>query len=164
MITILAAMTSCLSQKQRNKICNECPVRTDSIVTTTERIVLKDTTIFITDRLVSYRDTIFCDSLGIINMPKKIVKSNGLKATVQIKNNKVIVDCETDSLKLQIDYLLKEREILIKNSNTKTIQLPCNDERTKFDGFTYYWFIITFLLIAGYVIYKILKQRFNRFI
>jgi hypothetical protein len=97
-------------------------------------------------------------------MPKKIVKSNGLKATVQIKNNKVIVDCETDSLKLQIDYLLKEREILIKNSNTKTIQLPCNDERTKFDGITYYWFIITFLLIAGYVIYKILKQRFNRFI
>lgn len=151
-ILLALLLTSCLTQKQRNKICNECPVRTDSIVITTERLVIRDTTIYITDKVVSYRDTLFCDSTGIIKPFLRVVKSNGIKATVQVKNNNLTVDCETDSLKLVISNLVKEREILVKNSNTKTVQLPCTNERTKFDGFTYWWFIITagvFVVIFG---------------
>ena len=159
------SMTACLTQKRVNKICNECPSKIDSVIVVRDSIVYKDTTVYVDKRIVSYRDTIFCDSLGIVKPFMKVVKSNGLKATVKVQNNNITVDCETDSLKLVIDKLNKEVYRLESIKRTKVIEKNCNLEHRKdFDGFTYYWFIITFLLIAGYVIYKILKQRFNRFI
>ena len=157
----LILLSSCLSQKQRDRICNECPVRTDSVVITSERLVLRDTTIYVTDRVVSYRDTIMCDSSGIIKPFLKIVKSRGIKATIQVKNNNITVDCETDSLKAIISNLVKEKETIINSNKTKTIEIPCENERTRFDGFTYWWFIITFVIILVYVGLRLVKTYFR---
>jgi len=152
----LAILTSCITQNRRARICAECPVNSitkDSIV-----IVKKDTTIYITHREVQYRDTIICDPSGKVNDLRKVVAVGGVKATISIKNNKIKVVCETDSLYQVIRGLISERSQWSRTSSVKVVKVCEKEHKTKFDGFTYYWWIITTILLVGNFGWKYLKS------
>ena len=145
-IPILLLLSSCLTQKKVAKICARCPVNSvtkDSIV-----IVKRDTTIYITHREVEYRDTIICDPSGKVEDFRKTVSSGGIKATISMKSNKLKVVCETDSLYQVIKGLISERSQWSKVSNTKVVEVCTKEHKTKFDGFTFWWFWITSVLIG----------------
>lgn len=153
-ILLLIILSSCASPKKIARICATCPVK-DSVSVVE---VYRDTTIYITDHRVEYRDTLMCDSSGIVKSFKKTFKSNGVKGTVVIKNNKLTAICETDSLKKVIERLSKERHVV----QTKIIEKPCDkDHRTDFDGFKSWWFYITAGLLTLFVGYKIVMSRVN---
>ena len=152
----LAILTSCITQNRRARICAECPVNSttkDSIV-----IVKKDTTIYITHREVEYRDTIICDPSGKVNDLRKVVAVGGVKATISIKNNKIKVICETDSLYQVIRGLLTERSLWSRTNSVKVVRVCEKKHKTSFDGFTFYWFIITAVFLVLKFGWKYLKS------
>lgn len=145
-IPIILILSGCITQKRRARICAACPVNSvtkDSIV-----IVKRDTTIYITHREVEYRDTIICDPSGKVEDFRKVVSGGGIKATVSMKSNKLKVVCETDSLYQVIKGLISERSQWSKVSNTKVVEVCEKEHKTKFDGFTFWWFWITSVLIG----------------
>ena len=144
----VALLSSCITQNRRARICAECPVNSitkDSIV-----FVKRDTTIYITHREVEYRDTIICDPSGKVNDLRKVVAGGGVKATISIKNNKIKVVCETDSLYQVIRGLISERSQWSRTSSVKVVKVCEKEHKTAFDGFTFWWFIIT----AGVLVLK----------
>lgn len=159
---LLLILNSCITEKKRAEICASCPVVSvvrDSIY---ERI--KDTTIYITHREVEYRDTIICDENGRANEVKKVVSGGGVKASLSIKNNRIKVKCETDSLYQVIKGLLVEKSTWSKSNQVKVVKVCERQHKTKFDGFTYWYFWIT-ISIAGLIFaLKYLKKylTFNR--
>lgn len=149
-ILIALSLGSCATQKR----CNEKypTVTKDSIV---YKEVIKDTTIYIENKSVEYRDTLFCDSLGIIKDFKKTFQSNGVKGTFEVKHNKVTIICETDSLKAQINYLQK----IISTKKQDTIVECKKEHRTKLDTFCRYFTIIVLLILGARLAIKLyLKQ------
>lgn len=148
---------SCVTEKKRSQICQSCPVITvskDSII-----YIKKDTTIYITHREVEYRDTIFCDPTGKVNEFRKVVSGGGVKATVKIKDNKLTVKCETDSLYQIIRGLITEKETWSKSNTTKILQPECKlKHQNKFTGFCFYWFLITAVYFGGKIVWKYFRS------
>lgn len=148
-LVLIAVLSSCLSEKERLKICNSCAVK-DSIVYK-ETIKLKDTTIFITQQgPTQYLENPcawMCDSLGL--KPFEILKKkNGIKSEIKSVGNSIVFNCDADSLKQVIKGL---EEKTISKDNTKNIvkYIPCNNERTLFDGFCRYNAYIFWLLLVA---------------
>lgn len=155
-------LTSCVvTQKQRDKFCESCPQKTivkDSIVT---KIEYRDTIIYVSTAPVTHTVESPCDSLGKLKDFKSSQTKNGIKTTIEGRNNKLIVTCEADSLK-QIIKALNER--ITKEhfkSETKTIEKICDKKHKKgFDSFTNWWFWITVVILALFVIFKLFLQQF----
>lgn len=143
-VLICMSLGSCVTEKQRAKICNACSVVSkikDSIV-----YVKVDTTIYITTAgPTQYLDSPckdLCDSLGNIKPFEKIKTTNGIKGTIKSVGKSIVFTCEADSLKQVIQFL--EKRIYSQNENSYVKYVPCNREhKTKFDGFTCWWFWIT---------------------
>ena len=151
-------LSSCITQNRRARICATCPVNSvtkDSIV-----LIRKDTTIYITHREVEYRDTIICDPSGKVDDLRKVVSGGGVKATISIKNNKLKVICETDSLYQVIRNLLTERSMWSRTNSVKVLRVCEKKHKTAFDGFTLYWFWIT----AGFLAIKFGWQYLKRYL
>jgi hypothetical protein len=148
---------SCVTEKQRQKICRNCSVKDSTVYK--ETIKIKDTTIFITQKSEPIFLENICDSLGILNFKNKVFKSNGLKTTFKKVGSSLMISCEADSLKKIIQ--LKELQINNLSKSTKIIEIPCKDERTSLDGF-YKWFsIIVICIILIYLIFKFIKSYFK---
>ena len=155
-------LTSCVvTQKQRDKFCDNCPQITivkDIIITKTE---YRDTIIYISTDPVTHTIESPCDSLGRLKDFTSSQTKNGITTTIKGRNNKLIVTCEADSLK-QIIKALNER--ITKEhfkSETKIIEKVCELKHKKsFDSFTNWWFFITAGIIALFILFKIFLQKF----
>lgn len=148
---------SCVTERQRAKICNTCTVQSiskDSIV-----YRLKDTTIYITQQgPVMYMENpckLLCDSLGNLKPYHHSERKNGIKTTVKTTTNTLVVTCEADSLKAIIKDL-REKETYRKTEKSEVKTIPCKNERTRFDGFTFWWFIISLFPLSIYL-YNVIK-------
>lgn len=159
LLLILTIFSSCvLTKKQKNNFLAKYCERKDSIVyIKRDSIVLKDTTIYIptvvnTPIYLENPCALLCDSFGKLKPFTRTEKKNGLKSTVKSVGNVLVVECETDSLKARIQYL-EHHVIDIEKSHTEnTVQKPCElEHRTKFDGFTWWWFWITAAILALWI-------------
>lgn len=165
-IIIALLISSCVVTKRQreNFLAKHCQ-RNDSIsFVKKDSIVYKDSLIYI-PKVVNtpiYLDSpcsLLCDSLGKLKNVNITTNKGGLKSTVKTLGNGLIFECETDSLKARISWL-EHNLIISKNSHTEnTIKIPCElDHRTKWDGFTWYWFIITASILGIWIIFNIFKS------
>ena len=172
LLLVLTIFSSCvLTKKQKNNFLAKYCERKDSIVyVKKDSIVFKDTTIYVptivnTPIYLENPCKLLCDSLGNLKPFIKTEKKNGLKSTVKSVGNVLVVECETDSLKARIQYL-EHHTIDIEKSHTEnTVQKPCElEHRTKFDGFTWWWFWITAGILTLYILIKIGKTYLKTYL
>lgn len=147
---LLVFLVSCVTEKQRSKICQECPARIeihDSIIET-----LHDTTIYLTvEGPVQYLENPcanLCDSLGHLKPFEVKKKENGIIGTIRSVGNSIAFDCKADSLEAVIKGL-KDRLVFHDQRKDIVKYVPCTNEKTKFDGFTFwfFWIVISILLV-----------------
>jgi hypothetical protein len=171
-LLVLVTMTQCvLTKKQKNNFLAKYCERKDSIVyVKKDSIVFKDTTIYVptivnTPIYLENPCKLLCDSLGNLKPFIKTEKKNGLKSTVKSVGNVLVVECETDSLKARIQYL-EHHTIDIEKSHTEnTVQKPCElEHRTKFDGFTWWWFWITAGILTLWILIKLGKTYLKTYL
>lgn len=149
---------SCVTQKQRERICNGCKTVSIDSLKTFEKIVLKDTTIYVSsDPVIQYIQSP-CDTLGKLK-PFDIVKYNkGVKSIVKSIGGVLVVVCEVDSLKARI--ILLERSIeyyrgsVVVKENTTNILTPFQKFCIKF-----FWTFIGLLVL--FCVYKIVRAYFR---
>ena len=158
-ILLLTLLSSCITEKKRQKICQTCPVKIEKEVHDSIIEKLKDTTIYITQQgPIQYLENpckTLCDSLGNLKPIKIESKKNGIKSTIKSVGNTLAIECETDSLKAVINGL-KETIRITKEKEIKEVPVCHLDHKTKFDGFTFWWFWITACAIAiKFVVNKI---------
>lgn len=146
---------SCITEKKRAKICQNCPVviiSHDSIIT-----VIKDTTIYANSVETVYKDTIICDSLGRVKDAVFTVNESGIKHKVVIKDNKIVSTCKADSLEVVIKGLIAKQATY--KDKTITVESKCKKNHLQwFDPFCR-WFTLIGLVLIG--LYLLLKFRFK---
>jgi hypothetical protein len=165
LLLLSLSLFSCITEKQRLKICNSCATKTDS----------KDSV-----SVVEHWDTVklapiagpvqylenpcktLCDSLGRLIPFKNTQTKNGIKSTVKSVGNSIVIECETDSLKAYIQ-VLKEKYTFSRKHDAEVKFLPCKNERTRFDGFAYWWFFITAGLILLVTIVIVVRGYIKNF-
>lgn len=164
-LVIILGLSQCiLTKKQKDRFLAKHCERKDSLIyIKKDSIVVKDTTIYIptivnTPIYLENPCKELCDSLGRLKPFSKTQKKNGIKSTVKSVGNSIVVECETDSLKARIQYLEHHITDIEKSHTENTVEKPCElEHRTKFDGFTWWWFWITASIIALVASIKIIK-------
>lgn len=150
-------LVGCVTEKQRLKICQSCTLASKDSVRVVTTVTPFDTALYVSQmgKDISFNidsnnccqlvDTLFsmmARSNGTIT-----AKENGVKSSIFTKNNKLTFRCEADSLKNVITLLRKEIET--SREVVKVVPARCDlEHRTKFDGFTFWWFWITSALLA----------------
>lgn len=108
------ALTSCITQKKRQKICNECKIiQHDSIY-------IKDTVVKVNSDTAFIETKLDCDSLGNVRMVE-IDQLNGKLISMQakLKDNKLRIVSKTDTIKVyvkgntqvKIRTIVREKEV-----------------------------------------------------
>lgn len=108
------AFTSCITQKKRQKICNECKIiQHDSIY-------IKDTVVKVDSDTAFIETKLDCDSLGNVRMVE-IDQLNGKLISMQakLKDNKLRIVSKTDTIKVyvkgntqvKIRTIVREKEV-----------------------------------------------------
>lgn len=108
------ALTSCITQKKRQKICNECKIiQHDSIY-------IKDTVVKVDSDTAFIETKLDCDSLGNVRMVE-IDQLNGKLISMQakLKDNKLRIVSKTDTIKVyvkgntqvKIRTIVREKEV-----------------------------------------------------
>lgn len=154
------SLFSCVTKKQRAKICKECAGKDSVSVVYKETVVKKDTTIFVTiagpTQWLENPCKNLCDSLGNLKPFEVKKKKNGLVSTIKSEGNSIVAECDADSLKARVQWL--EKQIEVNKFEKKVIPSDCEKEhKTRWDGFTFWWFWIT----LGIIILFILLKRFK---
>jgi hypothetical protein len=149
-LLLLTFLSSCITEKKRQKICLECPVKIEKEVHDSIIEKLKDTTIYITTQgPTQYLENPcknLCDSLGKLKPIKVEAKKNGIKSTIKTVGNSLVVECETDSLKAVITGL-KETIRIRKEQEVKEVPVCHLEHKTWFDELTFWWFWVTLVIL-----------------
>jgi len=150
-------IASCVTEKQRLKICSNCPVR-DSIITK-ETIKIKDTTIFVTQVISTptYLEnpcSLLCDSLGNLKPFFLKEKKNGITKTITTENNTLKIDCKADSLEVVLNGLITERSKVSETHSTRIIE---KFRTTQWQSFLITSAYIFYALLIAYLIYRGIK-------
>lgn len=155
LLITFSILSSCIvTKKQHARICNEC-AGTDSIAfLEVERIVPKDTPIYISvpgpPVYLENPCKNLCDSLGRLKPFSFSEKKNGIKTTIKSVGNSIVAECETDSLKAVITLLNKE--IIRSKYEKKVISVECEKiHQNWIDKFCRWGFLICiiFLIISN---------------
>jgi len=140
-------------------------VKTDSIFESVkEKIVLKDTTIYITrEGVIQYLPNLcalLCDSLGNLKPFKSESKKNGVKSTITSIGNVLAIECKTDSLEAVIQLQNKTIERITKEKHTldKThSEQVAVHIRTWYEQSCIYGFWVLLVAVGGYVFLRVKK-------
>jgi len=168
-ITLLVGFNSCVvTKKQRENFLAKHCERKDSIsYVRKDSIVYKDSLVYIpqvinTPIYLENPCKVLCDSLGNLRPFTKTTTKGGLKSTVKSVGNSIVFECETDSLKARIQWLEHNLTISEKSHTENTVKIPCElKHRNKFDGFTFWWFWITFIISSLVLLIKFSKSYFK---
>lgn len=161
---ICLSLFSCITEKKKQRICRECAGKDSVSVVYKETIVKKDTTIFVTiagpTQWLENPCKNLCDSLGNLKPFEVKKKKNGLVSIIKSEGNSIVTECDADSLKYVITLLEKRLELSTFEKNV--VQEDCKKEhKTKWDGFTFWWFWITIALLSIYILYKKFKSNIS---
>ena len=152
-ILLTLAITSCVTQKKRLKICATCPVET----ITKDSIIIKDTAIYIVQKgEVEYIDNPcaeLCDSFGNLIPFERETTSNGIKTTIKTIGNVLTVECEVDSLKAVITLLEKQSSSIV-TVPPKIVER----KKSRFENFQSLWFYVSWTAIIVFIGVKVFKR------
>lgn len=161
-VLISIFLSSCVTLKQRERICATCSVKTiikDSIqvkiIEKTVQVTVHDTISILADN--PCKD--MCDSLGRLKKGfKEVFKDKkGTTTTLSENNGKLAINEDLTGLKTKATF----RDTTIEKFHSKIEQIPqCQKEhRTSFDYFCRWFFYIIGSIILGLSIWK-LKRFF----
>jgi hypothetical protein len=152
----LVMLSGCvLTKKQRERyLTRNCSVK-DSVVLV-DKIVLKDTTVFITTQgPIQYLENpckALCDSLGNLKPFEITKKENGIVGTIKSVGNSIAFNCKADSLEAIIRGLQEHtRTLTQKSSIVKWVE--CDKDHVT--GTQWYW-IRTGQWLLGFLALQIL--------
>ena len=98
-LILILSFTSCVTKKQRARICNECKTTTTEYVR--DSIYLKDTVVTIESDTAVLDALLECDSLGNVRVVEiTSLQGDILKLETQIKNNMIKTVAKTDTVKV----------------------------------------------------------------
>lgn len=163
-IVVMCCFSSCVAtEKQRKRFLAAHCVGKDSVrIEYKDKIVLKDTTIYKTTAgPIQYLENpckTLCDSLGNLKPFSVTKKEKGIKSTVFSVGNSIASKCDIDSMAVSLQWTEHHTAKTETSHTEKVIQKDCElEHRTKFDGFTFWWFWITAGILALYILIKIFK-------
>lgn len=149
LLAILLGLFSCVTEKQRAKICATCQHADSLVITKHDTIVYRDTTLF----LSFTGDTITipspCDSTKLRTFDV-IKKRNGIVS--ELKSNGKVIEClcKDDSLLLVIKGIRADHFAEIDSTKSETRLLNCDKEHhTGWDTFCNWFTIITLSICIG---------------
>lgn len=155
-VVIICSFSSCLTLKQRERVCATCPTNTiikDSIrikiVEKTREVIIHDTLKIIADNPCKE----MCDSLGKLKKGfKKTLRSDkGTTTILEEKDGKLDIEEDLTGLKTKGTF----KDTTIEKYHSKFEQVPqCfREHRTSFDGFCrwFFYIIAPALLLAGFL-------------
>lgn len=165
----MIVLTACVATKGQKErfLAKHCVGSDSSSVVAKDSIVEKHDTLKLSiPGPIQYLENpckVLCDSLGRLKPFKISKKENGIKGSVFSVGNSIGFKCDFDSAKIAYAYTEHHSR---KTTISKTvIQKPCDlEHRTKFDGFTYWWFWITASIYALYIIIKICKKYLKSYL
>lgn len=150
----MVLFSSCVTEKQRQRICAGCKtVSTDSVIYKTKE-VLKDTFIYVDSPPVIQYIKNPCDSVGNLKDFEIIKYENGVKNIVSAIGGVLVSRCDVDSLKARIHFL--ERTVTDKTKSVQVKEVTTN-LLTGFQKFCIKFFWIICGLFTIFVIYKIIR-------
>lgn len=159
---VAAALSSCVTEKKRQEICNQCPVkieRHDSIV---EKLVEKIVEIPGNDGPIVFLENPckeLCDSFGNLRNIALIKTKNGQVLKVNKVGNSIAIASSTKDTTAKV--MVKQTDTFKDRKDVEVKYVPCVNERTAFDGFTRWWFYITGVILILYVGWRYYKFRFG---
>lgn len=166
-IFMVMASSCVATKKQKQRFLSKYCERKDSIsYVKKDSLVYKDSLILFpieinTPVYLENPCKLLCDSLGNLKPFFKDQKKGGLKTTVQSIGNSIVINCQTDSLKARISWLEHNISTIEKSHTENRVEKPCElEHRTKWDGFTWYWFMITASILVLWILIKIFKGYF----
>lgn len=139
--------SSCVTQKQRIKICGTCPVEVKEVL----KEVLVDTVIYITEqgetKYLENPCADLCDSLGNLKPFERVIESEGRKVVIYTQGNKLAVRADVDSLEANVEVIHLTKTVV------KTVQGECvKTTLMKVQGW-FFWIVIA--AIAVFVFIKV---------
>lgn len=138
-IIILIGLTSC-----NRKIASKTTT-TDTISLVSTTISYRDTTIYVPGDTVEVSISSPCDSLGrLIEGYKKQVKNTKGSATLEVKNNELVLRSQCDSLSIELQNTIIQRDSLLK--------ITSNTTETKIDKKVPLFFWITTSILGGLIL------------
>jgi len=149
-IAIIAVLSGCATQRRCFEKFPPQVITKDSIIQK-DTTIYRDTTITIPGDTVIIEDSIPCPGVNIF---RSLGSKNGrTTASVSIKDNRLRVDCKTDSLNMVIKNLTTKIKSLEKyHSEVKIIQAP---PKIKYRIPALFWWLL--FLNIGYVGYRLWK-------
>jgi hypothetical protein len=144
-LIILLLLSSCVTQKQRTKICNECKI----VEIYKDSIYLKDTVVKIESDSASYEALLECDSLGNVRILEfNIVNGKYIALQTSLKNNRFKTTAKTDTIQIHVPGV---KQFVYR---TKIEKIPV----VKYKEHWWKWpLIIWFILTFPFVIWKTRK-------
>ena len=151
-IVLSVCFSSCVTHKQRIKICSTCPTESftrDSIVVTKY-----DTTVIITtETTIKYFDNPcadLCDSLGGLKADfRREINNNGIRTVIRVVNDTIVIENNADSLVA----IIKGLEKVERFKETQIVSIR-DMGKTPFETFTLWYFWISLIIIGGYLFIK----------
>lgn len=146
-------LQSCNMQKYCSEKFPSTVLKKDSVVyIETEK--LRDTTIYIPGESYLIFDTIPCDETNTAQLPEKKVKSSRGQLSIEVKNGKLKVACNTDSLKT---IIAARDKTISKLQQHAQLDVQTKFVKTKFDRFCNIFFFVVCALLCGYIAGKYFK-------
>jgi len=153
-------LTSCLTQKQRDKVCASCPVSIKDSIREVIKITSFDTALYLSRRgkdlmfdlsgdCCSTMDSLFAQMSR--NNGTITATSNGIKSSIFKKDKKIVFRCEADSLKEVIKGLRTVIDRSRVRIETKIVTDACvKQHKDWLDKYDRPWFFISLgaLLVA----------------
>ena len=148
-LLVILTVSSCVTTKQRLKICNECKTHTTEYVR--DSIYIKDTVVNVKADSSYVEALLECDSLGNVRL-KELTGLQGKLINLQasLKNNKFTAKAKTDTIKV---YVPGSTEIRYRFKD-KIVERPVTIYKD-------YWWKWPLLIWAGLVtLFLLVKYRF----
>lgn len=162
-LILIILFTSCLTQKQRDKVCASCPIVIKDSIREVIKTTSFDTTLFIstlgkdlqfdyTSSCCQVMDSLFAQ-MGRSNGTITAV-DNGIKSSIFKRDKKIVFRCEADSLKEVIKGLRTTIEKYETKTETRIVKELCykphKDWLDKYDRPWFWISIFIILLLLGW--------------
>lgn len=171
-ILLLLLFNSCVATKgqKRRFLAANCQGKDSVRIEYKDKIVKKDTTIYKSiPGPIQYLEnpcSFICDSIGRLKPFKPITKKErGSKGTIFPVGNSIAFKCDIDSFAVALSWNEHHTSKEEFSHTESTIKEPCElEHRTKFDGFTYWWFWITAGILTMWLIIKFAKGYLKQYL
>lgn len=156
---VCVAVTSCVTLKQRERICATCTTHDSTYVHDTTIVSVHDTTIKLgyIHGPVSYLPSpcqALCDSIGQLKPYTHTERHNGLVETLKTEGNVLVQECDADSLEAVIKVMQRDHDRIVKSLVERAVEV---NVLTKWQSFGYVSGLALWIILVIYALFRLAK-------